>query len=312
MYIYFLLPATGMYTSLFFLAGPVHLHEIAVSAFSRIRLTRTTTFSLLSLRLIARIPLKCFSDFTLFLSASLSLLSILSSTSVLLCLLNFSSLRTSYLLGFPLRPFILSQLCHPTLFQLALFCYSLRYSSIKQLWLATSSFGMFLTCIAFSTFSCLYLSRVGTFSILLLKLYYFVGLSILEFFSCCHLYCFQLFYGVKVRVCSHPSCLRVLHPSTSRLLCLYPKEQPFEISTPRYVYWSTIGNSSSPHFQLKFTGFTLSSLQTTAHFFLYVRRHPLFVSVVPAIFVSAILRVFLISPRSHPQISIPKPCLPPP
>ena len=29
------------------------------------------------------------------------------------------------------------------------------------------------------------------------------------------------------------------------------QEQAFEISTPRYVYWSAICNSSSPHFHLK-------------------------------------------------------------
>ena len=38
------------------------------------------------------------------------------------------------------------------------------------------------------------------------------------------------------------------------------QEQYFEISTPRYEYWSTIGSSSS-HFHLKFT--SLSSLHTT-------------------------------------------------
>ena len=39
--------------------------------------------------------------------------------------------------------------------------------------------------------------------------------------------------------------------------------QSFEIFTPRYVYRSTVGSSSSPHVHLKFTGFTLSSLHTT-------------------------------------------------
>ena len=41
------------------------------------------------------------------------------------------------------------------------------------------------------------------------------------------------------------------------------------MSTPRHVYWSTIGNSSFPHFHLNVAGFSLSSLHTpTAHFFL--------------------------------------------
>ena len=44
-------------------------------------------------------------------------------------------------------------------------------------------------------------------------------------------------------------------------------EHSFEISTPRYVYWAAIGNSCSPHYHLKVTGFSLSSLHTTtAHF----------------------------------------------
>ena len=39
-----------------------------------------------------------------------------------------------------------------------------------------------------------------------------------------------------------------------------PQERFCLVSTPRYVYWSTIGNSSSPHFRLKCTGFTFSLL----------------------------------------------------
>ena len=45
------------------------------------------------------------------------------------------------------------------------------------------------------------------------------------------------------------------------------QEQSFQISTPGCIYWSTIGNSSCPHLQLKSTGFNLSSIHTTtAHF----------------------------------------------
>ena len=48
------------------------------------------------------------------------------------------------------------------------------------------------------------------------------------------------------------------------------QEHYFEISTRRYVYWSAIGNPSSPHFQMKVTGFTLSSLHTTtAHVYTF-------------------------------------------
>ena len=45
-----------------------------------------------------------------------------------------------------------------------------------------------------------------------------------------------------------------------------PYDRSSQISTARYVYRPTTGNSSSPHFQLKFTGFTSSSFHTsTAH-----------------------------------------------
>ena len=67
------------------------------------------------------------------------------------------------------------------------------------------------------------------------------------------------------------------------------------------------------HVHIKFIGFTLSSLQATTrasnlltfpftlHFLVY--------SSAFSLFVPAILRVFLISPRSHPQTSMPTPCL---
>ena len=55
----------------------------------------------------------------------------------------------------------------------------------------------------------------------------------------------------------------VWFPFLLLLLCVHS----FEISAPRYVYWSTIGSSSSQHF----TEFTLFSLHTTtAHTFMFV------------------------------------------
>ena len=46
------------------------------------------------------------------------------------------------------------------------------------------------------------------------------------------------------------------------------QEQSFGVSTSKYVYWSTIGNSCYPHFQSEDTGFTLSALHTaTVHVF---------------------------------------------
>ena len=70
------------HASFFFLAGPGPLHEIAVSAFSRSPLGRANTFSFLFLLLPPRKSFKCSSSFTLFLSASLSLIFIFSFTSV--------------------------------------------------------------------------------------------------------------------------------------------------------------------------------------------------------------------------------------
>ena len=53
-------------------------------------------------------------------------------------------------------------------------------------------------------------------------------------------------------------------------LCVHPKSSPLGSLRQGTVYWSTIGSSSSPHFHLKFTAFTLSSLHiTTAHFFTF-------------------------------------------
>ena len=71
------------FNSFFSLAGLSPLHGIAFSALLRSPLGRVSTFSFLSLPLTHRISLKCFPSFTLFLSASLSLLSIVSFTFVL-------------------------------------------------------------------------------------------------------------------------------------------------------------------------------------------------------------------------------------
>ena len=58
------------------------------------------------------------------------------------------------------------------------------------------------------------------------------------------------------------------------------QDHSFDISTSRYVYWSAIGNSRSPYFLVKVTGFTLSSLHTTTAHFLYVRCHSPFPCVL--------------------------------
>ena len=91
------------------------------------------------------------------------------------------------------------------------------------------------------------------------------------------------------------------------ILCA-SQEEPLEISTPRHVYWSAIGTYSSPHFHLKVTAFILCSLHTsTAHCFTFaVTLHFLEPSSASClVFVSAILRVFLISPRNHPHTFFP-------
>ena len=99
-----------------------------------------------------------------------------------------------------------------------------------------------------------------------------------------------------------------------------------DISAPRYIYWSTIDNSSSPHFRLTVTatlpfdsyGYTLSLLHTTTYCALFLLRLSLHfprkctLLISHSLFISAILLVFLISRRNHPQTSIPTPYLPPP
>ena len=120
-------PPGYWYTSFFFLAGPGHLHEVSISAlFSRINPLGSCKYvfiyipGLTSCQVCLYYCSKCFSDPTLFLSANLSLLSILSSTSALY-LSNFSADITSssrfpsisfhvfsYLLShlIPARPFV--------------------------------------------------------------------------------------------------------------------------------------------------------------------------------------------------------------
>ena len=142
------------YTSFFFLAVTGHLHETAVSAFSRSLLGGANTFLFPSLRLIPRKP-KGFSDFTLFLSASLPLLSILSSTVLLRCT-SQTSLRTSSLLGLLIYHSILSQLRFPTLFQLALLVFS--PIQLYQLWLALFWLVPHFINVAISNLSCICLS----------------------------------------------------------------------------------------------------------------------------------------------------------
>ena len=114
------------------LVGPGPLHKIAVSAFSRSPSGRADTFSFQYLPQPPHVS-KCFSFFTLFLSASLSLSSIVHFASVS-CTRQIS-LWTVPLLGF-LNPSIFSRLRYPILFQLAIFL----FSPIQpyQLWLATS------------------------------------------------------------------------------------------------------------------------------------------------------------------------------
>ena len=105
----------------------------------------------------------------------------------------------------------------------------------------------------------------------------------------------------------HPSCLRVIYALLLLLLYVYPTSSLLISLRQGYVYWCTIGSSSSPHFELKFTACTsFSLLTTTAHFSAFaVTLH--FLVVFSICFCS---RVFLISPRSHPQTSIPALYLP--
>ena len=188
--IFFLLrlPRTGM-------VGPGTLYEVAVPTLSIHLLGRANTFSFLPLLSTPRKFLKCSTFFTLFLSASISLLSILVFTSVLYpSNISMDSISS----WFPPMYFMLSHLRYPTLFQLALLL--LFPIQPYQLWLATSYLACSLLYTAISTFSRLNMFQVGTFPVLLLILHYSSYLNILVLFSSCHKYCFQLFFERRVPV----------------------------------------------------------------------------------------------------------------
>ena len=179
--IYFLLStATGISLS-FFWQVQAPYKKIAVSVFSRIYVCVS--------------PISpCFSE--LLNTGSISLPSIISSTSVSYLPKFFVDIIS----WFPPIPFhtFSTTVCYPiTLFQLALLLHS--PVQLYQLWLATSFLACSLLTLAFiQLYHVSYLFRVGTFPVLLLIPYNSSCLSILSFFSCCHLYCFQLFYELRV------------------------------------------------------------------------------------------------------------------
>ena len=69
---------------------------------------------------------------------------------------------------------------------------------------------------------------------------------------------------------SHPSCLFVFYPFLLLSLWVHPESSPL-VSLRQSMYIDLrLGKSSSPHFDLKATGFNLSSLHTiTAHVFTF-------------------------------------------
>ena len=117
--IYFLLPAAGI-PSFFFLAGPGHLHEIAVSAFSR----SSSHFPVYLLRFVLRFHL-------VFLSANLFLPSILF---FFFCLVPCKLPGGHHLFLVPpyIPPYFLIHAILP--YSSSPFCYSLPYSSINCGW----------------------------------------------------------------------------------------------------------------------------------------------------------------------------------
>ena len=140
-------------TSFFFLAGPGPLHEIAVSAaFSRSPLGRANTFLFLLLLLAPHksLLIGVLPPSPCFLSASLSLSPIFSSTSSVLYAAHFSMDRVS-----PLSFHTFSTTLRIPLFSSSPFCYFLPYSPIR-LWLATSFLACSLLQIATSRFSRLF------------------------------------------------------------------------------------------------------------------------------------------------------------
>ena len=117
--------------------------------------------------------------------------------------------------------------------------------------------------------------------------------------------------SVKVSVCwdrIHLACVS-LYLSITFTQCA-PQKHYFETSTPRYVYWSAIGSSFSPHFPVKVPGFTLSWLHTiqlgTAHLFTFaVTLDFLVYSMWCLLCFCNPSGVFLLFPRNHPPTSIP-------
>ena len=142
-------PPGYCYASFFVLAGPGHLHEIAVSAFTRSPLGRANKYSMLSLRLIPRMPIRvspisrCFSALAFpFFHLYLTPPKLPRGHHLFLV----SSYNLPYFLNYAIPPYSSS----PS-------CYFLPYSSIND-GLETSFWACSLLYAAISTFSCLYLS----------------------------------------------------------------------------------------------------------------------------------------------------------
>ena len=108
--------------------------------------------------------------------------------------------------------------------------------------------GIFLGFCCYVIYFAYYLFEVGPFVLLLYPRTTRCTFTPQCLLASCYLHWFQLFFELF-----------------SKRTC---QEQSFEVSTPKYVYWSTIGNSRSSLFQTKYTGSILSSLPTTiAHSF---------------------------------------------
>lgn len=207
-------------------------------------------------------------------------------------------LWTLRLLGFILYPSILSRQRNPTLFQpsLSLLFFHTVLSTIagNLFWHVAYVILPFLCCHISLCFKWVHTPNSALDALFLVD---FERLKC--FLSFCHLYRFQLIHKLCVPFPYFLACSRfdsitfiriyllilVLRCASFRITSILPRcaspfpitlsicvshAQLFEIYTPRYAHWSTVGTTSLPRFYLNFSGFSFSPLhKASAHLFTF-------------------------------------------
>ena len=194
-YVHLLPPLGHWYTSFFFLAGPGPPHEIAVSAFSR-RVIGPCSYVFIDIPfLITPCVSPSHSRVSPYLLA-LALPRLLSFLLRLSCIPE-TSLRTSCLLGFLLTLFHSFSTTPPHLTPARPSVTLLPYSSMSYI-AGNLFFGMPLTLYChFNFLTALFVSSGYILNSVLNAVLLVVLGHATCFFSCCHLYCFQLFYELR-------------------------------------------------------------------------------------------------------------------